>query len=72
MFFPQVLRLLCLILLLSQVACRNSPPSPLCAPIPLSGQPPPAPRPPPPQEGRFADMPRRPPPPPPGRSSGRP
>ncbi|RZC80398.1 hypothetical protein C5167_042981 [Papaver somniferum] len=68
--FPHVLRLLCLILLLSQVACRNSPPSPLCAPIQLSASPPPAPRPPPPQ-GRFADMPRRPPPPPPGRS-GRP
>ncbi|KAI3988979.1 hypothetical protein MKX01_016550 [Papaver californicum] len=69
MFFPQVVRLLCLILLLSQVACRNFPPSPLCAPIPLSIPPRPPPTPP---QGRFQDMPRRPPPPPPGRSSGRP
>ncbi|KAI3928319.1 hypothetical protein MKW98_023920 [Papaver atlanticum] len=69
MSFPHVLRLLCLVLLLSQVACRYSPPSPPCAPIRLSA--PPAPAPPPPQ-GRFGDMPRRPPPPPPGRSSGRP
>ncbi|MCL7046574.1 hypothetical protein MKW94_015101 [Papaver nudicaule] len=74
-FFPQVLRFLCLILLLSQVACRYSPPSPPCAPVQLSGPPAPAPAPaprPPPPQGRFGDMPRRPPPPPPGRSSGRP
>ncbi|RZC80399.1 hypothetical protein C5167_042983 [Papaver somniferum] len=71
MSFPHVLRLLCLILLLSQVACRYSPPSPPFSPIRLSTPPPPVPRPPPPFEGRFGDMPRRPPPPPPARS-GRP